>query len=41
MRKVCNLRETRIYIIDIVLENNNYLTTNAAYVLQYGDIRAC
>ena len=33
MRKARDLRETRICIIDTVLENKNYLTTNTAYVL--------
>ena len=38
MRKVYDLRETRIYIIDTALKNNNnYLTTNTAYILQYSD----
>ena len=39
--KARDLRETRICIIDTVLENNNnYLTTNTAYILQYSNIHA-
>ena len=41
VRKVRDLYETRICIIDTALENNNYLTTNTAYVLQYSDTRTC
>ena len=38
VRKAYDLRETRIYIINTALENNNnYLTTNTAYVPQYSD----
>ena len=40
MRKVCNLRETRIRIINTILKNNNHLITNTVYVLQYSDICA-
>ena len=40
VRKAYDLRETRICIIDTVLENNNYLITNTAYILQYSDTRA-
>ena len=41
MRKARNLHETHIYIIDIVLENNNnYSLTNTAYILQYSDTYA-
>ena len=39
MRKARDLRETRIYIIDTVLENKNYLTTNTVYILQYSNTR--
>ena len=39
VRKARDLRETRICIIDTVLENNNHSTTNTAYVLQYSDTR--
>ena len=39
MCKVHDLRETRIYIIDTVLKNNNYPTTNTIYVLQYSNTR--
>ena len=39
VRKARDLRETRIYIIDTVLENNNHLTTNTIYILQYSNTR--
>ena len=41
VRKARDLRETRIYIIDTALKNNNHPTTNTAYILQYSDTRAC
>ena len=41
MHKTYNLRETSIYIIDTALKNNNYPTTNTAYILQYSDTRVC
>ena len=39
MRKIYNLHKTRIYIINTILKNNNYLKTNTAYILQYSNIR--
>ena len=38
VREARDLRETRIYIINTVLKNNNnYLITNTIYILQYSD----
>ena len=37
MHEARDLRETRIYTINTVLEKNNYLTTNTAYISQYSD----
>ena len=33
VHKARDLRETRICIIDTILENNNHPTTNTAYIL--------